>query len=189
MRKKQLTKVMPVRQETQVSASPEEELSELMPLPVSHPLPPAKGLTGFLGDPRHALINHAVVNQAANGGRGVGDPWGQISFDSRVGTLYNMDPNDAVEAHVVNQISMVNEAMIDAMRRLTVAESLELRETYSRMLNQLGRTSAALVQTLGSYRGRGEQRITVQHVNVNEGGQAIVGNIAAGVGGNPRKGR
>ena len=32
----------------------------------------------------------------------------------------------------------------------------------------------------------GEQRVTVQHVNVNEGGQAIVGNVSGG-GGVPQK--
>jgi hypothetical protein len=36
------------------------------------------------------------------------------------------------------------------------------------------------------YRSTGEQSIRVQHVTVNEGGQAIVGNVKTGGGGNPK---
>ncbi|HEX3197582.1 MAG TPA: hypothetical protein VHR39_08510 [Propionibacteriaceae bacterium] len=34
-----------------------------------------------------------------------------------------------------------------------------------------------------SYRSSGEQKVTVQHVNVEAGGQAIVGALAGGEGG------
>ena len=32
-------------------------------------------------------------------------------------------------------------------------------------------------------RSKGEKKVTVEHVTVNEGGQAIVGNVETGVGG------
>jgi hypothetical protein len=35
------------------------------------------------------------------------------------------------------------------------------------------------METLKRYRTGGEQKVTVQHVNVNDGGQAIVGNVTA----------
>jgi hypothetical protein len=44
---------------------------------------------------------------------------------------------------------------------------------------QLARTFAAQVEALKRYRSGGEQRMTVQHVHVAEGGQAIVGNVSA----------
>ena len=37
-----------------------------------------------------------------------------------------------------------------------------------------------LVDTLKRYREGGKQTIQVQHVNVNEGGQALVGNVKTG---------
>ena len=45
--------------------------------------------------------------------------------------------------------------------------------------NKLTRSYASLVESLNRYRGKGvsEQKVTVQHVNVAEGGQAIVGNV------------
>ena len=39
------------------------------------------------------------------------------------------------------------------------------------------RTFTAQVETLKKYRTGGNQTIQVQHVNVNEGGQAIVGDV------------
>ena len=45
-------------------------------------------------------------------------------------------------------------------------------------LNKLARTFAAQVEALKRYRSSGEQKMTVQHVHVAEGGQAIVGNVS-----------
>ena len=46
-------------------------------------------------------------------------------------------------------------------------------------MNKLARTFAAQVEALKNYRSKGEQKMTVQHVHVAEGGQAIVGNVGA----------
>jgi hypothetical protein len=40
-------------------------------------------------------------------------------------------------------------------------------------------SAAAQVEALKRYRSGGEQKMTVQHVHVAEGGQAIVGNVSA----------
>jgi hypothetical protein len=42
------------------------------------------------------------------------------------------------------------------------------------------RTYAALVEALSRYRGKGEQKMTVEHVHVHAGGQAIVGEVRTG---------
>jgi hypothetical protein len=39
------------------------------------------------------------------------------------------------------------------------------------------------MEALKRYRTGGEQKVTVQHVSVNEGGQAIVGNVNQAAGG------
>jgi hypothetical protein len=46
-------------------------------------------------------------------------------------------------------------------------------------LTKLMRTYAAQMEALKRYRSGGEQKMTVQHVHVAEGGQAIVGNVNA----------
>ena len=52
----------------------------------------------------------------------------------------------------------------------------------SNMLNKLVRTFATQVEALKKYGSAGEQTIKVQHVTVNEGGRAMVGNVSQGVG-------
>ena len=43
--------------------------------------------------------------------------------------------------------------------------------------------STMCMEALKRYRAGGEQKVTVQHVSVNEGGQAIVGNVNQAAGG------
>jgi hypothetical protein len=40
------------------------------------------------------------------------------------------------------------------------------------------RTFAYQTEALGRYRGKGEQKMTVEHVHVYRGGQAIVGQVS-----------
>ena len=39
---------------------------------------------------------------------------------------------------------------------------------------------AKQLETLNKHRGKGQQKVTVEHVNVQAGGQAIVGTVEAG---------
>jgi hypothetical protein len=48
--------------------------------------------------------------------------------------------------------------------------------------NKLSRTYATLLEALNRHRGKGQQKVTVEHVHVHEGGQAIVGNVTPGGG-------
>ena len=50
-------------------------------------------------------------------------------------------------------------------------------------VEQLSRTYAALLDALNRHRGKGQQKVTVGHVHVHEGGQAIVGNVESRGGG------
>jgi len=49
----------------------------------------------------------------------------------------------------------------------------------------LGGQSLRAVEALKRYRSRGDQTVRVEHVTVNEGGQAIVGNVRHGGRGSP----
>ena len=75
-----------------------------------------------------------------------------------------------------------------AARRLSHVETIAQQDSASTMLNKLARTFASQVEALKKYRSGGEQTIKVQHVTVNEGGQAIVGNVSQGGGGTGKNG-
>jgi len=44
-------------------------------------------------------------------------------------------------------------------------------------------THVLLVEALNRHRGKGQQKVTVEHVHVHAGGQAIVGNVGTPGGG------
>jgi hypothetical protein len=76
-------------------------------------------------------------------------------------------------------------------RRLSHVENIPQQDSAERAFNKLTRTFAAQMSALKDYRSRGEQKMTVQHVHVAEGGQAIVGNVnapAEGVGAREKTG-
>ena len=64
-----------------------------------------------------------------------------------------------------------------AMHREQTSEGQ--RENLSQA-NKLSRTYAVLADALSRHRGKGQQKVTVEHVHVHAGGQAVVGNVEAG---------
>ena len=56
-------------------------------------------------------------------------------------------------------------------------QSPEARSENLTQANKLSRTYTALLEALNRHRGKGQQKMTVEHVHVYEGGQAIVGNV------------
>jgi hypothetical protein len=69
-------------------------------------------------------------------------------------------------------------ATMTQARRLQGSGTLEQMDLNERALNKLARTFATQIEALKRYRSKGEQRVIVKHLTVNEGGQAIVGNVA-----------
>ena len=95
-------------------------------------------------------------------------------------SITGLQPRDEAEAMLAAQMVAVHEATMSAARRLRTAETLNQFEAQERALNRLARTYAAQMDALKKYRTKGEQKVTVEHVHVHEGGQAIVGNVTAG---------
>jgi hypothetical protein len=70
---------------------------------------------------------------------------------------------------------------VRSYRRAMIAEqTFEGRKGNLSQANKLSRTHAALLEALNRHRGKGQQKVTVEHVHVHEGGQAIVGNVEGG---------
>src|SRR5262245_13983918 len=97
--------------------------------------------------------------------------------------VQGISPKDETEALLAVQMAAIHNATIVAARRLTRTETIPQQDSASNMLNKLARTFACQVEALKKYRSAGEQTIKVQHVTVNDGGQAIVGNVNQGGGG------
>ena len=92
-------------------------------------------------------------------------------------------PKDEIEAMLATQMAAVHMASMTFARRLAHVDNIPQQESASNAFNKLTRTFAVQMEALKRYRTGGEQKVTVQHVTVNDGGQAIVGPITAPTGG------
>ena len=94
-----------------------------------------------------------------------------------LGFITGNKPRDEMEATLLAQMGACQVATMRMANRLAHAETLQEVDSAERAFNKLARTSAALVETFQRYRAASEHKVIVQHVSVNDGGQAIVGNV------------
>jgi hypothetical protein len=79
------------------------------------------------------------------------------------------------------QLLASHNAAMECYRRAMIAEqSFDGRKENLNQANKLSRTHVTLLEALNRHRGKGQQKVTVEHVHVHEGGQAIVGNVEGG---------
>ena len=115
----------------------------------------------------------------ASNGQGVDE--GRLNF--ALAMVQGVEPRDQIETMLAAQMAAVHNASMTAAKRLANVETREQQESASAMFNKLTRTFAIQIEALKRHRSAGEQTIKVQHVTVNEGGQAIVGDVQHSVGG------
>ncbi len=91
-----------------------------------------------------------------------------------------VEPKNQVETMLAAQMAAVHMATMTFARRLAHVDNIPQQDSAERAFNKLARTFAAQVEALKRYRTGGQQTVTVEHVNVGAGGQAIVGNVTHG---------
>jgi hypothetical protein len=105
-----------------------------------------------------------------------------------VSVIKGVEPKDQLETMLAAQMAAVHMLTMDFARRLGNADNILQQDSAERAFNKLARTFAAQVEALKRYRSNGEQRFTVEHISVNEGGKAIVGNVTqAGAGASEKR--
>jgi hypothetical protein len=112
-----------------------------------------------------------------NASKGQGSP--EQAFNFMLSVIRGIEPRDQIEAMLAAQMAAVHMASMTFARRLAHVENIPQQDSAERAFNKLTRTFAAQVEALKRYRSGGEQKMTIQHVHVAEGGQAIVGNVTA----------
>jgi hypothetical protein len=94
--------------------------------------------------------------------------------------IAGIKPRDTIESMLAAQMAAVHNATMVFARRLNHVDTVPQQDSASRAFNQLARTFAAQVEALKRHRNGGNQNVTVKHVHVHEGGQAIVGDVHTG---------
>jgi len=99
-------------------------------------------------------------------------------FNAAITAMKGMKPGDELEGMLSAQLIAIHNATMECCRRAMLGnQTFEGRRENLNQANKLSRTYAALTEALDRHRGKGQQRITVEHVNVHAGGQAIVGAV------------
>lgn len=106
--------------------------------------------------------------------RGAEFPTG-TEFNAALAAIDGLQPGDEIEAMLAIQMIATHECAMEMLTRAKQAEFMPALQECGGLAIKLLRTYAAQVEALGRLRRGGEQRVIVQHVNVNDGGQAIVG--------------
>lgn len=103
--------------------------------------------------------------------------------DQHINTVYqalaDFEPKDAIEAKLCLQSTTL---YAQGMQYLSKAERANMPQTadmFMRFAVKLLRLHNETIEALNRHRRKGEQKVVVQHVNVENGGKAIVGNLIA----------
>jgi hypothetical protein len=101
-----------------------------------------------------------------------------------IAALTGIGPRDELEGMLAAQMVAAHNAAMECYRRAMIPEQpFEGRKQALDYANKLSRTYTTLLEALNRHRGKGQQKVTVEHVHVHAGGQAIVGAVETGGGG------
>jgi hypothetical protein len=116
-------------------------------------------IAGYNNDNQQEILNNAVVS------------------------INDIKPKDAVEAMLASQMvathnaAMQNLARANGLLSSKVYKEIELGGKSFNVANKLSRTYTMQIEALQRYRGKGAQKMVIEHVNINSGGKAIIGSI------------
>jgi hypothetical protein len=156
-----------------------------MTVVVEHPSPEAGNLKAIGGSPSDDG-NNRIANDAANTLwlKNSDEETKSRQVSAAIAGLVGISPKDELEGMMAAQLIASHHAAMECYRRAMIGEqSFEGRRENLNQANKLSRSFATLLDALNRHRGKGQQKVTVEHVHVHSGGQAIVGAVTAPGGG------
>lgn len=93
------------------------------------------------------------------------------------GALLSLEPGDEIEGMLITRMLVIHDQYMNFLARSSNPEATTIViDNNINRSTKLMRVYNETLDTLNKYRRKGEQKVTVQHVNVENGGQAVVGN-------------
>jgi len=120
---------------------------------------------------------NGIINAACNGSPA--HPPGAEAINDALAAVTGIGARDEIEGMLATQMVATHFAAISALRRFKGAETIHQQDSNGNLAVKLLRTFTLQIEALQRYRGKGQQKVTVEHVHVNTGGQAIVGVVHA----------
>jgi hypothetical protein len=99
-------------------------------------------------------------------------------LNATLAALAGIGPKDELEGMMAAQLVAAHNATMECYRRAMLGDqTFEGHRESLTQAHRLSRTWATLLEALNRHRGKGQQKVTVEHVHVHAGGQAMVGTI------------
>jgi hypothetical protein len=133
----------------------------------------AAGYADYYSGTLKAIGNIATTKRQVSAGK----------MDYLMAMVAGIKPRDQLESMLAVQMAAIHDATMEMAARMKRVDSIQQHDSADRSLNKLARTFAAQMEALKRYRSKGEQRVYVERVTVNKGGQAVVGVVERGRGG------
>ena len=119
-----------------------------------------------------------IIEHACNGHVDRNSPAPEGRMNTVLQQLAELKPQSYLESMLINQMIQVNGAAGKCMERAFLeGQGFKIKELNANLAIKFQRTFVAQIEALQKLRGKGGQRVTVEHVHIHEGGQAIVGNV------------
>lgn len=113
--------------------------------------------------------------------KGLSDEETHLRLARAIEFYEGLAPSDTGEAMLAQQMVGTHEAAMECLRRAMLPyQTFEGRSVSLKQAAQLMALYEKQLRTLQKSKGKGQQKVTVEHVHVAPGGQAIVGHVEAG---------
>jgi hypothetical protein len=157
-------------------------------LPLDKRLPPHRLLpTAHFAPGSWLAVEKAKLNEIGNllwFPEGISEADKNAKLVKAADLFESLKPADGLEAMLAAQMVGAHTAAMECLRRAMVpGQTFEGRNSSLSHAQRLMGLYARQVAALDKHRGKGQQKVTVEHVHVAAGGQAIVGNIETTAGG------
>jgi hypothetical protein len=134
-------------------------------------------LNKALGTSSSDFVNNSLFQiQAASR-----SPWGgisELSMNAALAMISAAAPRDEVEAALAVQMACTHTAAMAVLAKLDSGFGTERRiAAFGSAAARLMKAYAMQVEVLRRLRSGGQQFMRIEHIHVNDGGQAVIGNV------------
>ena len=102
-----------------------------------------------------------------------------------VALLQGIKPQGELEGMLAAQMVATHMAAMDCLASAARSDTLQYKDMCLRHAEKLLVVYVRQLEALDKHRGKGQQNVTVGHVHVEQGGQAMVGSVQMGPGAPP----
>jgi hypothetical protein len=110
----------------------------------------------------------------------------QLAFNAALAVIDGVRPKDEIEAMLAAHMAVTNITLLELVARTRGAiaghmyqsNGIKRLDILGNLTTKFMRTYTMQVEALARKRRKGEQSVTVKHVHVHAGGQAVVGNVS-----------